>query len=313
SGVQTELAEKVLVRRPALQIGVEGPHAQYVGAVTAYRVRVQNPGTAAAKNIRMAVTVPPGTKYVSGIDGAHVTGNGTEVSWTLDSLNAGGEQTFVMECRLGLAGASRIEVAGNGDDELTATASTMTRVQAIADLVLEVKDPTGPIPVGKEVRYEFRIRNRGTTSAHDVEVVGYFSRGIEPTRVDGAQARLSPGQVVFATIPSVAAGAELPLTVFARAETGGNHICRVEVQCKALGTRLVCEETTHYYDSELETQHATNAPSSGTPPLSPTTTDVPPMQKMEVLRTAQRPEAPPTAYGPNVPTPATRPSGSTTQ
>ena len=308
-GVHAALAEKVLVRRPALQIDLEGPHAQYVGAVGVYRIRVRRPGTAPAKNVRLAVTVPPGTKYVSGIDGADVTGNGTEVSWTLDSLNASGEQVFVMECRLGLAGASRIEVAGSGDGELAATATTMTRVQAIADLVLEVKDPTGPIPVGKEVRYEFRIRNRGTTSAHDIEVVGYFSRGIEPTKVGGAQARLSPGQVVFSTIPSIAAGAELPLTVFARAETGGNHICRVEVQCESLGTRLVSEETTHFYDSASQTQDATSAQSSDARPLAATTADAPSMQKPEVVRTAQRPEAPATVHGPNVPTRATRIKG----
>jgi len=312
-GVQAELAEKVLVRRPALHVELEGPHAQYVGAVATYRVRVSNPGTAAAKNLRLAVTVPPGTKYISGIEGANVTGNGTEVNWTLASLNASGEQVFTMECQLGLAGASRIEVAGSGDDELAATATTMTRVQAIADLVLEVKDPTGPIPVGKEVRYEFRIRNRGTTSAHDVEVVGYFSRGIEPTKVGGAQARLSPGQVVFSMIPSIAAGAELPLIVSARAETSGNHICRVEVQCKSLGTRLVCEETTHFYDTETQTQQATNGPPSGARPLSTPAPDGPPMQKMEVLRTAQRPETPAAAYGPSEPTPANRAPAGTTQ
>ncbi|MEE8452031.1 MAG: hypothetical protein V3R99_08960 [Thermoguttaceae bacterium] len=312
-GVQTELAERVLVRRPALQVDLEGPNTQYVGAVGTYRIRVRNPGTAPAKNIRLAVTVPPGTKYISGIEGANVTGNGTEVSWTLDSINASGEQIFVMECRLGLAGASRIEVAGTGDGELAATATTMTRVQAIADLVLEVKDPAGPIPVGTEVRYEFRIRNRGTTSAHDVEVIAYFSRGIEPIKVDGAQARLSPGQVVFSTIPSIAAGAELPLTVFARAEIGGNHICRVEVQCKSLGTRLVCEETTHYYDTGLQTQQATNVAPSGARPLNATGVDTPTMREPEALRTAQRPPAPATVYGPSKPTPANRPSETTTQ
>lgn len=311
-GVHTELAEKVLVRRPALQLDLEGPQTLYVGAVATYRIRVRNPGSAAAKNVHLAVTVPPGTKYLSGIEGASVTGNGTEVAWTLDSLDASGERIFVMECQLGLAGSSRIEVAGAGDDELAAAASVMTRVQAIADLVLEVKDPIGPIPVGKEVRYEFRIRNRGTSSAHDIEVVGYFSRGIEPIRVAGAQARLSPGQVVFSTIPSIAAGAEVPLTVFARAETGGNHICRVEVQCKSLGTRLVCEETTHYYDIALRTQQSTNVPFSSQRPSIATAADAPSMQKMEVLRTAQAPEAP-AVYGPSEPTRATRSSDGATQ
>jgi hypothetical protein len=37
--------------------------------------------------------------------------------------------------------------------------------------------------------------------------------------------------------------------IHAKAEAAGNHVFRAEVYCQPLGTKLVSEETTHYYGS----------------------------------------------------------------
>ena len=261
-GVRAELAEEVLVRRAALQVEVEGPKVQYVGAVASYRVRVRNPGTAPAENLKLSVDIPAGTKHLSSVPGSQLEANGTRVRWTQNSLEPANEQSFVMKCALGLPGSSQIDVVCTADGELSATASTTTRVEAMADLVLDVKDPTGPVPVGEETTYELRIRNRGTNSAHDVEVVTYFTKGVEPTRAEGSRHRIDPGQVVFSPIPALVAGEELVLTIRARAETAGNHVFRVEVHCKSLGTRLVSEETTHFYQDGSLLQQAPAASST---------------------------------------------------
>ena len=54
----------------------------------------------------------------------------------------------------------------------------------MADLRLDVKDPEGPMPIGEETAYELHVRNRGTKAAEDVEVVAYFSAGMEPVSAD---------------------------------------------------------------------------------------------------------------------------------
>lgn len=258
-GVHAELAEKVLVRRARLQVDVQGPKVQFVGAQASYLIRVGNPGTAPARNLNLSVNIPPGAKYLSGVDGGRLEANGTKVAWVLESLDAGAEKDFLIKCSLGLPGPSRLEVASTADGDLTASAGVTTQVEAMADLVLDVKDPTGPIPVGEETTYEVRIQNRGTKNAQNVEVLAYFSQGIEPTRVEGGQHRISSGQVVFSPIASVAAGGEVALTIRARAETAGNHVFRTEVHCKTLGTRLVSEGTTHFYLQEPTSQDAPNA------------------------------------------------------
>jgi len=298
AGVRAELAHEVLVRRAALQVSVEGPKVLYVGTMAGYLIRVGNPGTAPAKNVTLVAGIPPGARYLSGIDGAQLVANGTKLQWTLPSLNPGNEQSYLMKCHLGLPGSSQLEVRATAEGDLSDTAAALTRVEAIADLMLEVKDPAGPVAVGDETVYELRIRNRGTKSAQNVEVVTFFADGIEPTKVEGCPYQINLGQVAFSPISSVAAGEDVMLKVHARAVKPGNYIFRAEVHCKTLGTRLVSEETTHFYQDGPSPEFT-----PGTAPVerreSPTA---------EAARTAERP-IPRPAYPPRPgePTPAVRP------
>ena len=179
-----------------------------------------------------------------------------------------------------------------------AAAEAITRVEAMADLRLEVKDPEGPVPVGSDATYELHLRNRGTKAAENVEVLAYFSSGVEPVSADGQTHHISPGQVVFDPIPAIAPAAELVLKVKAKAEVAGNHVFRAEVHCKTMGTRLVREEVTHYYQDGPSLQQATAAPPSRRDVGGPVTRDEP--------RTAER-QAPlplPQSSGQPLPTPA---------
>lgn len=253
-GAHAELAEKVVVRRAGLKIDVEGPKVQYVGAAAAYTVRIRNPGNAPAQNVNMAFVLPAGAKYLSGVENAQLDPGGSKLQWTLESIGPDVEQSFVVKCRLGAAGVGHVQVSASADDDLTASANTVTRIDAVANLTMDVKDPGGPAAIGQEVAYEIRVRNRGTKAATDVEVIAYFSRGIEPTSAEGGQSRLGPGQVTFRPIPMLAPGAEMVFKVRARAEDTGNHIFRAEAHCRSLGTRLVSEATNLYYsDSEVQT------------------------------------------------------------
>jgi len=164
-----------------------------------------------------------------------------------------------------------------------------------------VKDPEGPVPVGADASYELHVRNRGTKAAENVEVLVYFSNGVEPTGADGQSHRLGPGQVVFDRIPAIPPAAELVLKIKAKAELAGNHVFRAEVHCKTIGTRLVREEVTHFYQDTPILQQATAAPEKP----APATLGAP-----EEPRTAQReapsPLLPLPPSGPMLPPPAIR-------
>jgi len=272
-GSHADLAEHILVHRAALQIDAEGPAVQYVGTPANYRIHVRNPGDAPAKNVKLTAKLPTGMKFVSGSDGAasEAANEGEKVHWALNQLQPGGQKVLEMKCTLALSGANRLEITSSADDDLVAAAETTTRVEAMADLRLDVKEPDGPVPVGTEALYELCLRNRGTKAAENVEVLAYFSNGVEPVSADGQSHRLSPGQVAFDLIPAIAPAAEIVLKVKARAEVAGNHVFRAEVHCKTMGIRLVREEVTHYYQDGPSLQQTATVPA--TTAASPSTRD----------------------------------------
>jgi uncharacterized repeat protein (TIGR01451 family) len=253
-----DLAESVVVHRGALRVEVDGPAVQFVGTPAAYTVTVCNTGDATAKNVKLTAKLPTGMKFVSGSGGAASDSatDGGHVRWSLDRLDPGERKTLQMKCTLAVSGPNRVDFDSAADDELVASAAAVTRVEATADLRLEVKEPDGPVPVGADAVYELHIRNRGTKAAENVEVFSYFSHGVEPFAASGHRNRINPGQVVFDVIPAVAPATELVLTVKAKAEAAGNHVFRAEVHCKSAGTRLVREEMTRYYQDNPTAQQA---------------------------------------------------------
>jgi hypothetical protein len=99
--------------------------------------------------------------------------------------------------------------------------------------------------------YEIQIVNRGTKEARDVEVVAFFSEGVEPISVRGGNHEIGDGQVVFQTIDVIPVGGEVKYKIIAKAQTAGDLIFRTEVQCRESGTRLSAEETTHFFTEAM--------------------------------------------------------------
>lgn len=269
-GLHCEAKEEVLVRRAELAVTASGAKTKYAGTVATYQVEVNNPGNAAAENVQVVATLPMGAKFVSATGGGQAatagqteTSEGTKVAWTLPSLKAGGDARFEVKCVLSVPGANRLEVASTAAQELAASESVTTQVEALADLKLEVVDPKGPAAVGEEIAYEVRIRNRGSKAAEKVEVAGYFSEGIEPVAATGNANEITAGQVVFQPLLSIAPGGEATFKIKARADREGQHVFRAEVRCGSLGSKLVSEQTTLFYGDESksgESKHVHGSP-----------------------------------------------------
>ena len=295
-GVRAALDEKILVRRPDLRLSMKGPRMKYVGSAATYRIHAENPGTAPAANVKLTATLPKGAKYLNCDKSGQVDKEKRTVSWALAALPAGTQQVFTLQCQLTEAGFQQLEAAVSGKGDLTASADVRTQVEAIADLTLDVTDPVGPVSVGEDALYELKIQNRGTKGAEGIEVVAYFSHGIEPIAVEGAPHKVEAGQVVFSPLSSLAAGESLVLKIKARAQTAGNHMFRTEVLCKPLGTRLVGEETTHFYDGTKDTAQVAGPAGQSSPRYAPA---------QPSLRTATRPQ--PTVAPPRRGTPTLAP------
>lgn len=271
---RVELAEKVVVRRAALDLEIAGPKRQYVDAPVAYRLRVTNSGSASAADVVITASIPSTMKYQSASDNGQVESGGRRVRWKVDVLRPGAEKTVDLKCTLAQPGPARLQVDCASDD-LVANAVAVTDVDAMADLVMDVIDPVGPVAVGQEATYEIRLHNRGSKVAEDLELMAFFSQGIEPIAVEGAASKITLGQVTFPKLPAVAPGAEVRITIRAKAQVAGNHVFRTELQCRPLGTRLASEETTYFYGDDAAPQVLARSSDSAAHRVADRRTDAP--------------------------------------
>jgi len=276
-GLNAEGVEQVLVRRAKLQIVAQGPRMKYAGTTATYQVRVSNRGNAVAENVQVDITLPNQAKFVTASMGGKLNKQQQKVVWSVGSLLPGKESLLEVRCVLASAGVNQLQIDSRADGKVTASETAITQVKAIADLKLFVDDPQGPVAVGEDVVYTIRIINRGTKAAENIDMMVFFSNGIEPKSVQGGSSRIKPGQVAFGTLPRVGAGEELTFKITAAATQAGNHVCRTEVVCRNPKTRLANEETTLFYgqvEESIATRPAnrpiiTNTPTPASPaPLS---------------------------------------------
>lgn len=245
--VRTHLSEKVRVLRPGLGVDVAAPEFQFVGQELTYRIVVSNPGTAKVDEVTIQATLPETVSYVSCTKDGLIADQDGAIRWGVEALAPQESRTLLVKCVAAAAGNGRLVVTSEAAGNLKASGEAGVQIDAIADLALAVIDPAGPVATGTETTYQIKVENRGSKAADNVEIVAYFSHGIEPLGAEGGNYQVGPGQVVFDMIPSIAAGQAKTFVVKARAESTGNHIIRAEVFCKPLGTRLVGEESTYFY------------------------------------------------------------------
>lgn len=251
-GLTSDASKEIFCRKPELEVDWRGPATKYTGTLATYFIRVRNPGTAPAEDVVVSTTLPDGAEFTSASEGQSYDAARRAVTWHVGTLGPGDDNYMELKCVLKSAGKNMVKIsAANGGGDLTDAKTAETNVVAIADLKLDVTDPSGPVAVGAQATYEIHVRNRGASSAKEISVVALFSEGIEPEQAEGAQYSVSDGRVSFKTIDELAAGREAVLKIRAHAVQPGTHIFRAEVLCKDLEIKLAAEETTRFYADDV--------------------------------------------------------------
>ena len=152
-----------------------------------------------------------------------------------------------------------MEVGARGKGDLAATSACLTTVETVADLVLTVADPKGPLPTGEEVSYEIKVQNRGSKSAKGVDLVMQFSEGIEPRMASGLEHKIVPGQVLFSPIGQIDPGQEMTFKIAAEAIKSGTHIFRAQLTCQDSDAREIAEGTTRFFGDAVQSAETANS------------------------------------------------------
>ncbi len=251
-GLSSDAVKEIFCRKPALEVDWRGPENKYAGTPATFFFRVRNPGTASADDVSVVVSLPEGMKFTSASEGQSYDAEGRTVTWRVGSLGPGDDYYMELKGTVTAAGVNQLRVsAQTAAGDLSDSKLAETNVVALADLKLDVSDPSGPVAVGADAVYEVRIENRGASAAEDVKVLALFSEGIEPETAEGALYDVTDGRVTFRTIDKLLAGQQVVLRIRARGTEPGNHLFRAEVLCKDLDTRLAEEETTLFFADEL--------------------------------------------------------------
>lgn len=253
-GLKAVVDESILIRKAELEVAVGGPKYRYAGTEAEYGVTLDNPGNTSAHNLQVVALVPEGASFVSGSQGAEFDAERRKVVWRVAELPAEKQHELNFVCRLSKPGLANIQAAAMADGGLKNAGSTETKVDTIADLNLEVRDPRGPIPVEKPITYEIIVSNEGTKTAKNIEVVGVFSSGLKPVPAQSQGTyEIIGAQVRFPMIDSLAPGKETTLKVQASASTSGNHVFRSELKCPSLEIHISEEESTRFYSDQRVT------------------------------------------------------------
>ena len=249
-GLRADGEQPVRVRRPNLVVEAIGPTKKFAGTPARYTVKVTNTGDATAHDVIAVAALPMASQYVKSSNaGAHDEERG-RVRWNIGSLRPGAYQSVEVTTVLMGSGSNRLDVRTAGADRLTASGNVTTEVESQADLKLSVEDPAGVISLDTEMEYEVHIVNRGTKAATNVNIVGYFSEGIEPVAVRGWKADVEVGQVMMQTIPRISPGQEMIIKVIAKAHRDGNHVFRAELDSRDPQTKLAVEEWTVFHGDD---------------------------------------------------------------
>ncbi|MEX0794841.1 MAG: hypothetical protein WD045_17005 [Pirellulaceae bacterium] len=269
--LKADARHQVMVRRAKLELAASGPSIRYAATEAEFQLSLRNRGDAEARNVEIEAQLPEGARFVKASEGGRLDEANRRIVWQLNQLAMGAELDLQATCVLETEGENQLiaKVTSEGESELSHRVTT--RVESVADLTLDVSDPKGPIPVGEEVTYEFKLVNRGTKAAQGVRLSVRFAESMVPTSIVGGEGAIDTHHVRLEPIAQIGPGEERIVQVKAKAAQQGNHVFRTEVVCEDSDIKLAAEQTTRFYGNSIEGRSQTleaRHPAPITPPTS---------------------------------------------
>ncbi|MDE2508722.1 MAG: DUF11 domain-containing protein [Planctomycetota bacterium] len=231
---ESRMAKAVQVVEPRLALALNGPAKRYTDMLATYAIKIDNPGTATARNVKVTATLPLNGKLANTPSGARWLPESRKLIWSVGDLDPAGSSTLSFQIRTGGVGFYQLTADARGDNALQAKAGFSTDVTGIADVVFDVSEKMHVLDVGDQTTYIIKIKNVGTKEATRVLVSAELSPNVEPLEfatkgVDNIDANFitASRRVVFNPIEHLPAGQEAVLGIKVKANAEGLAKCRV--------------------------------------------------------------------------------------
>ncbi len=246
---RTTAHTEVLV--PRLDVVVSGPNQRFLDLHAVYNFKVTNPGTAPASRVTIHSQVPRGFKVVSANGAGRYDDSTGMALWFMEELGPGESKEVSLDLLALNPGAYKLLTTVTADRGLRAAAKTFTRLEGLPGLQMELIDLADPVEVGKDVNYEIRVRNTGTRTETNLQLVCTLPEKAEflgaRCGAPGIDAQLQGRDVVFASIPKLAPRADVIFRVTARCLAPGDLRFQARVRADGLESPVLREESTRVF------------------------------------------------------------------
>jgi uncharacterized repeat protein (TIGR01451 family) len=233
---------------PELQLSVEGPKVRYLERPATYHVTINNPGTAAAKEVQLITQLPKGLQFVSANNMGEYDPGSHSVHWSLAELPANERGTVELVALPVEAGEHTLQIATKARQGLEDRTEAHVTVDGIVALMFEVVDVESPIEIGGETTYEIRVVNQGSKVASNVQVAALMPQGMRAISGQGESRHTIQGErVIFAPLPQLAPKAESVFRIHAQGLRAGDQRVRVQVTSDEVQQPITKEVSTRVY------------------------------------------------------------------
>lgn len=247
-GLADETSYPLEVLKPTLQVLVEGPKLRYVDRQATYSIKVHNPGPAPADNVQVIDVVPRGFRFVEASSGGTFDPQAGQVAWFVGRLEPNQSTEVNVQLVPTEPGEQRIAAEVKADAGVSETAETITRVEGVASVALDVVDADDPVEVAGETSYEIRLVNRGSQPARGVQAAAKLPAELEAVEATGpTSARIQDRQIVFEPLDELAPGATQVYQVRVRCLRAGQVTFRAYFRDADHPTAVAEEELTRVY------------------------------------------------------------------
>lgn len=168
--LRAQAEHHVIVHRPNFQVALTGPKTRLVGSPAEYTMTILNDGDAAAKSTLAFIELPEELDFVSAEQDGVYDPKQHMVYWKLDTMPPGRQVVVAATACPKAAGV--LECRGSAKDCFGASAESYccTDAKGQASVVLEMLPESDLAKIGDEIRYGFRLHNRGSLPASDVSL-----------------------------------------------------------------------------------------------------------------------------------------------
>lgn len=248
AGLQTSADSRIEVLAPALRVDLVGPNKRYLERPATYTITVDNPGTAAAKDVELVAYVPQGMEFMEADNYGEYDKANRMVRWSLEELPAAQRGEVSVKLLPTEAGDHRLTAEGSAQKDLFDRVERALNVEGVAAILFEVVDVNDPIEVGAETTYEIRVLNQGSKVATNIRLEAVlppemsFVSGEGPTRVAAEGNR-----IFFDPLSKLAPRADTKYRVRAKGLKSGDLRLTVQLLANEMSAPVVKEESTRVY------------------------------------------------------------------